>query len=211
MRRLLQFLQPRRRPWAANTPPLLLGPARPPSTQDQVNNMLHPDPLLDLREDRRPPLPHLPRVPVHDIQIRADNLGEIGLVDDQQVALCDARASFPRDLVAAADVDDVDDVIGEFTGVVSGEVVAPGLDEEEVGVELGVEVLEGGEVGRDVLADGGVGAAAGLDCADAGGGEGFVSGEELCVFAGEDVVCYRREGVGGAEVAGEGEHEGCFA
>ena len=67
-----------------------------------------------------------------------------------------------------------------------------------------MEVFERGEVGGDVLAHGGVGAAAGFDGADALRGERAVPREELGVFAGEDVV-----GDGGDGVAvTEGEAEG---
>lgn len=51
-----------------------------------------------------------------------------------------------------------------------------------------MEGLQGEEIGADVLADGGVRAAAGFDGADAAGGQGLVAGEEFGVFAGEDVV-----------------------
>jgi hypothetical protein len=50
--------------------------------------------------------------------------------------LCDAWPSLPGDLVAARDVDHVDDEVGEFAGVVCCEVVAARFDEEKVGVEF---------------------------------------------------------------------------
>lgn len=150
--------------------------------------MIHSDILLDLRKHRRAAFPHLPGIPLHDAQVGPDGLGEVGLVDDQQVALGDAGPSLAGDLVAARDVDDVDDVVCQLPAVVRGEVVPAALDEQQVGVELCVQVLEGGEVGADVLAHGGVGAAARLDGADALGGQGAVARQELGVLAREDVV-----------------------
>ena len=49
------------------------------------------------------------------------------------------------------------------------------------------------------------------DVLDAGRWESGVLGEELGVFAREDVVCYCCYAVFGAEGEAEGEHEGCFA
>jgi hypothetical protein len=46
-----------------------------------------------------------------------------------------------------------------------------------------LELLEGEKVGADVFADGGVGAAACFDGADARGREGFVAGEEFGVLS----------------------------
>ncbi len=74
-----------------------------------------------------------------------------------------------------------------------------------------MERLQGVQVRADVLADGGVGAAAGFDGLDPRGREGGVSGEEFGVLAGEDVVGYGGDAVGGAEGEAEGEHEGGFA
>lgn len=152
--------------------------------------MIHAHALLHLGEDRGAAFAHLARVALHDAQIGADGLGEIGLVDDEEVALGDAGAALAGDLVAAADVDDVDDEVGELAAVVGGEVVAAGLDEEQVGRELDVQVLEGREVRGDVLAHGGVRTPARLDGADPRRREGLVPRQELGVLAREDVVCH---------------------
>lgn len=166
--------------------------------------MVDADVLLDLREDGGPPLAHLAGVPLHDAEVGADGLGQVRLVDDEQVALRDAGAALARDLVAAADVDHVDDKIGELARVVGGQVVAAGLDEEDVGGEGAVQVLEGGEVRGHVLADGGVRAPARLDGADARGGEGLVPGEELGVLAREDVVGHGGDRVLGSQREAQG-------
>ena len=99
--------------------------------------------------------------------------------------------------------------------------------------------LQRQQVGGDVFAHGGVGAAAGFDGEDAGRGQGEVAGQELGVFAGvgeeglgccfgggrggvwergwgraipgEDVVGYGRDAVFVAQLEAELEHEGGFA
>lgn len=63
----------------------------------------------------------------------------------------------------------------------------------------------------DVLADGGVRAAARLDSLDARGGEGGVADQELGVFVRKDVVGDGGDGVGVAEGAAEFVHQGGFA
>ena len=74
-----------------------------------------------------------------------------------------------------------------------------------------MQVCEGGEVGGDVFAHGGVWAAAGLNGADAFGGEGFVAGQELAVFAREDVVGHGGYTVFVAQGEAESEHQGGLA
>lgn len=138
--------------------------------------MLQPLPLLNNRKNRRPPLPHLRRIPLHNPQIRSHRLRKINLVNNQQIRPRDTRPALSGHLVPTRNVDHVDDEIGQLARVVGGQVVAAGLDEEQVGFELALEGLQGEEVGAYVFADGGVRAAACFDGADAGGGEGFVAG-----------------------------------
>lgn len=167
--------------------------------------------LLDLRKHRRTPLAHLPSVPLHDTQVGADGLGQVRLVDDEQIALRDAGAALARHLVPAADINHVNDKVGQLPAVVGGEVVAAALNEQQVGAELDVQVLERGQVGAYVLAHGGVGTAARLDGADARGGEGLVLGEELGVLAGKNVVGDGGDVVGGAQGVAQGQHQGRLA
>jgi hypothetical protein len=60
--------------------------------------------------------------------------------------LCDSWSTLARNLVSARYVDDVDDEVGKFAGVVGCEVVAARFDKEEIGVELVVEVRKGKEI-----------------------------------------------------------------
>lgn len=138
--------------------------------------MLQPLSLLNNRKNRRSSLPHFGCIPLHNPQIRPHRLRQINLVNNQQIRPRDTWPALPGHLVPARDVDHVDDEIGQFARVVSSQVVATGLDEEQVGFKLALEGLEGEEVGAYVFADGGVGAATCFDSTDAGGGESFVAG-----------------------------------
>ena len=179
--------------------------------EDVGDDTVHADGAFHLGEDVGSLAAHLQRVAFHDGEVGADRGGEVDFVDDQEVALGDAGAAFARDFVAAGDVDDLDGEIREFPAEAGGEVVATGLDEEQFGSELAVQVFEGEEVGGDVLANGGVRAAAGFDGTDSGGFQGAVADEELSVFAGEDVVGDGAEAQAVAEGEAELEHERGFA
>ena len=71
--------------------------------------------------------------------------------------------------------------------------------------------LQSLQVGRDVLAHGGVGAPPRFDGDDAGGRERVVAVQELGVLPREDVVGYGGEGVSVPQGGEEGEEEGRFA
>lgn len=175
-----------RPPRGSILPPLqtdLIRTARLPRTQDHINDVINALPILDLRKDGRPALADLRSVAFHDAQIRAHRGREIDLVDDQQVTARDAGAAFTRDLVTARDVDHVDDEVGQLARVVGSQVVAAGLDQEQVRLELALQGLQGQQVGADVLAHGGVRAASGFDGTDARRGEGLVAREEFGVFS----------------------------
>jgi hypothetical protein len=75
-----------------------------PSGQDQVDDIIHPNSILDLRKNRWSAFPHLACIPFHDSQISPHNLCQIGLVHDQEIRLRNPRASFARNLVATRDV-----------------------------------------------------------------------------------------------------------
>src|SRR5579885_1009514 len=117
--------------------------------------------MATLREHDRAAVAHALAVAAHDVEARADERGEIRLVDDEQIALRDARAAFARDFVAAGHGDDVDRVVYELLAELRGEVVSPALEEEQLGALVELQLLERVEVVADVLADGAVRAASG--------------------------------------------------
>lgn len=123
--------------------------------------------LLHHGKDCWPTLAHPPAVPFHDIQIGTDCFRKVDLVYDQQIRLCDPWSSLARNLVTSRHVNDVDDEVGEFAGVVGCKVVATRFDEEEVGVKLVVEVRKGQQIDGDILTNGRVRAATCLDGNDA--------------------------------------------
>jgi hypothetical protein len=75
-----------------------------PSRQDQVDDIIHPNPILDLRKNSRSAFPHFARIPFHDPQISPHNLRQISLVHDQEIRLRNPRTTFPRNLVAPRDI-----------------------------------------------------------------------------------------------------------
>ena len=132
---------------------------------------------------------HAPGVGFHHRQVGADMRREVGLVDDQQVALGDAGPAFARDLLATGDVDHVQRQVRQLGAEGGGQVVAAGFDEDDVGVGEAVEhAVDGLEVDAGVFADRGVRATAGLDAHDAFGRQRAGHGEQALVLLGVDVV-----------------------
>src|SRR5882672_10299970 len=163
---------------------------------------------LQVAEHEGPLAAHLLRVPVHDLERRADHGREVDLVDDQQVRLGDARAALARDLVTGGDVDHVEGEVGQLRAESRSEVVASRFDEDDLEVAEGaVQPRYGLEVDRGVLADRGVRAAAGLHADDALGRERLVSHQELRVLLGIDVVRDDGESISLAQRAAQRERE----
>src|SRR3954470_6923094 len=65
---------------------------------------VHPGAVQDGGEERGSLAPELPRVSLHDREVGADELGEIHLVDNQELRAGDTRAAFTRHLVASGDI-----------------------------------------------------------------------------------------------------------
>lgn len=156
-------------------------------------------------------LPHLPCISLHDTQVCTNKVCQISLVHDEQIALGDAWPSFSRNLVASADIDDIDDVVSKLATVICSQVVTARLDEQQFSVELAVQVGEGGEVGGDVFSDGSMGAASCFYGGDSLSRQSIMAGEELAVLAGEDVVCDGGDAVLVTEGETQCKHEGRLA
>jgi hypothetical protein len=169
------------------------------------------DSVFHLGKDEGTVAAHEAGVAVHDVEIGANGLGEIGFVDHEEVGLGNAGPAFAGNFVSASDIDYVNGVIGEFTTEMGGQVVATGFEQEQVGLKALVEFLEGQEIGGNIFADGSMRAAAGLNGADAFRRQCLVTNQEFTVLASEDVV-----GDGGnvhavPQFPAEREHEGSFA
>lgn len=144
--------------------------------------------MLDHSSNHRPTLSHLVGLSLHQVDICADCIRQIAFVDDQQITAGDAWTTFSGHLVPAGHINHIDDEIGQFSTVIRSKIVATALNQEQIRLELGMQALQGEEVGADVFTDGGVGTATGLDGDDAVGAQGAVLGEELGVLARKDVV-----------------------
>src|SRR5690606_22023209 len=119
----------------------------------------------------------------------ADIRGDVDLVDDQQGRLGDAGAALARDLVALADIDDVDVAVDQFGAEGGGQIVAAALDEDDVEVgKLRGHLLRRVQVHRHVLADRSVRATARFHAGDARRVDRAAANDELGVFLRVDVV-----------------------
>ena len=115
--------------------------------------------------------------------------GQVGLVDDEQVALGDAGAALAGDFFARCHVDDVDGEVRELGAEGGGQVVAAAFHKHDVGVgKLAQHAVDGLQIDGAVFADGGVGAAAGFHAQDALRRKRAAHGEQALVFLGVDVV-----------------------
>jgi hypothetical protein len=68
---------------------------------------IHAQSVFHLRKDHRPGASHSMGIALHHAQIRPDGWCQVGLINNQQVRLRDARAAFARNLVTARNVNDV--------------------------------------------------------------------------------------------------------
>jgi hypothetical protein len=163
--------------------------SKPALGRKEIHDALDAFAGFQIGEDEGPCAAHAPRVAVHDVEAGADQWGEIGLVDDEEVGAGNARPAFARDLVTGSDIDHVDRQICEFGRESRSEVVAARLDQQQIEIrEQLIELGNGGEVDRGVFADGGTRATAGLDAADPVRRQGAAAGQEFGVLAGIDVV-----------------------
>lgn len=178
-----------------------------PGVDDIVSNLHHTLAMFHLREDERPVSAHPPGVPLHHVQICANRGGQVGFIDDKQITLSDARASFARDLVAPGDIDHLDGVIGQFATEAGGQIVAPGFQEKKIRAELCVQFLQSHQVGGNIFANRRMGATAGFHGANALGGKRIVSCQKLAVFPREDVVGHGRQAQFSAQLPAELKHE----
>ena len=116
----------------------------------------------------------------------------------------DAGAALAGDVAAAGDVEDEDLHVDEGGRERRRQVVATGLDEHQVQrVEVGLEVLDGEQVGGDVVADRRVRARPGLDGADPLRVQHAGRAQESGVLVGVDVVGDDGDGQRARQLAAE--------
>lgn len=123
------------------------------------------------------PLPHLiPFLllplspPLAPSQIQAH------LINNQHIPPRNPRPPLPRHLIPPRHINHINNEIRQLPRVIRRQIIPPALNQQYIGLKLAVQGLQGVQVGGDVFAHGGVGAAAGFDGGDARGGEGGVSG-----------------------------------
>jgi hypothetical protein len=91
---------------------------------DVADYLVHTGAVPDLRENISVGAAHLSGIALHDAEVCPDGCGQVGLVDDEQVGLGDARAAFARNFVAAGHINPINGVIRQFAAEMGGQVVA---------------------------------------------------------------------------------------
>ena len=144
--------------------------------------------VLHLSENKRTVPSHLPRVPIHHAQVRADGFRQVGFVDDEKVALRDARPAFPRNLVSARNIDHLDGVVREFPAETGREVIPAGFQKKNVRLMKSMQIFQRHQIRGNVFANGRMRTSARLHRANALCRESFVTRQELAVFSCKDVI-----------------------
>ena len=173
--------------WKLHVAHEYLTPAGPPRSDGKPANFENMKPRD--RRQHRPSVAGGHGVGDHPRHIDADVRRQVGLVHHQQVRPVDTWSALAGDVPAAGDVEHEDLRVHQRRGERRGEVVAAGLDENDVERgEVVLEVLDGQQIGGDVVADGRVWAGAGLDRADPLRVEHARRAQEPRVLVGVDVV-----------------------
>ena len=83
-----------------------------PGVDNLANDLIETYPMFDLGKHDRTVATHLSSVTLHDLQIRADGLSKIDLIDHEQIRLSDPGPTFAWNLVPARNVDHLNGEIG---------------------------------------------------------------------------------------------------
>ena len=159
-----------------------------PGMDDVPGDFVHTHSVFDLGEDKWAISPHPLGITSHNTKVGADGWRQIGFVNDQEIGLRDARAAFAGNLVSTRNINDLNRVIGQFAAETGRQVIPARFQEQKVGVESGLKILERERVGGDIVPDGGVRAAPGFDRPNAFRGQRLIPHQEFAVFLGEDIV-----------------------
>ena len=112
--------------------------------------------------------PHLASLPDHPVDIHIDERPEIGLVDHQQIGPRDTRPALAHHVAATCHIEHEDLHIDQRGGEGCGQIVSARFDQDDVDRrEIGLQILRGQQIHRDVIADGGMRAGSGLHRPDA--------------------------------------------
>ena len=156
---------------------------------DPLHHFVHASRVPQRRAQDRASSAQPLRLTQHHLDRSAHQIGQVDLVDEQQVRVRLRWTTFARDLLAAGDVDHIDGVVHQLRAEGGRQVVAARFDQQQVQFwKQALQVLGRVDVDRDVVAHGRVRAGAGFDADDALGRERPGPHQELGILAGEDVV-----------------------
>ncbi len=123
------------------------------------------------------------------MQICTNVRRQVCFVDHEQIGLDHALTRLARNLFTLGHVDNVDGEIHQLWAERGRQVVATGLDEDDLQIGMAFkQLLDGSLIHGGVLADCGVRTAAGLDADDSVNWEHTVPGQNLRVLCCVDVV-----------------------
>src|SRR5262249_8886214 len=126
---------------------------------------------------------HHPGVALHYAQVCADMGCKVDLIDHEEVGACDAGTSFPRYLIAAGNIDDVNGCVNQFGAETGRKIVATAFEEQDVQVWKSLPHLRDRvEIDRRIFAYGRMRASAGFDADDAIDGKRLAPYQKLHIF-----------------------------
>ena len=176
-----------------------------------INDGINSDAISNLCKHKRASASHGETVTFHNTKVSTNSPCEIGFIDDEKVGLGNARTSFSGDFVATSNVNNIDAEVSQFATEVSGEIVATRLDQKQISLKSGMELLQRKKIGGNVLAYCCVRAAASLNGADSLGFEGTMANQKLAVLFGENVVGHCGNVHFVSKFLAQRQHEGGFA
>mmetsp|Transcript_18248 Transcript_18248/g.37632 ORF Transcript_18248/g.37632 Transcript_18248/m.37632 type:complete len:240 (+) Transcript_18248:305-1024(+) len=133
----------------------------------------------------------------HDTQVGTDCLGEIDLVDDEQIRLGDSRSTLSGNLVSPGHINNIQGKIRQFVGKIRRQIVPTRFAENQRRrrrIQGFGKFLAGRQIGRDVLPNGSVGASARLNCLDVFRGQDVLFlPQKLGILLGKNIVGHHRQ------------------
>src|SRR5882724_10728796 len=113
-----------------------------PGMNDRADNVVHSDPVFDLGKNNGATTSHRVRVTLHYAEIGAHSLRQIGLVDDEQIGLGNARTALARNFIPAGHIYYIDAEVRQLAAKMGSQIIAARFDQKQFGVENRVEFLQ---------------------------------------------------------------------
>jgi hypothetical protein len=159
-----------------------------PRVRDVLDDYISANAVFNLSKHEWPVASHFSGIAIHHVQIGANGVGEVGLVNYEQVGLGDTRSTFARYFVTTSHIDDLNRIVREFPAKAGSQIVPAGFDQQNVGREFSMQGFEREQISGNVFADCRVRATSGFDGANSLWFQGLISGQKLRVFLCKNVI-----------------------